>query len=71
MTLSPSRAVIHSWWPAAVVWGVVFPVGILAQAPVKELRTAAEVRGLTVQEAQQRIPVRLRRLPGRRLTVII
>jgi signal transduction histidine kinase len=31
-----------------------------AQAPTEELRTAAAVRGLTVEQAQQRQPVRLR-----------
>lgn len=43
-----------------VALGLVLVPGILeAQSPVRELHTAAEVRGLTVQQAQERLPVRL------------
>src|SRR5690242_3416717 len=37
-----------------------FALAVKAEAPADELRTAAAVRGLTVEQAQQRAPVRLR-----------
>ncbi|HEX5218045.1 MAG TPA: sensor histidine kinase [Verrucomicrobiae bacterium] len=43
-----------------VVLVVLLPALVGAQTPVKELHTAAEVRGLTVQQAQEGLPVRLR-----------
>ena len=51
---------LRSWWACVFFLGVVFPAFAQPPTSTDELRTAAAVRSLTVEQAQQKRRVRLR-----------
>jgi hypothetical protein len=59
--LSRRQASRHGWWTVVFALGFgIWAPGVEAQETILDLQTAAAVRGLTVEQAQQKRPVRLR-----------